>query len=97
MHHGIEATAHDERQLRHTIPRFAQAHTCGKSVQRFALEGHRLRQGVRKLSAQLTALQKFCREAIAGVWVTRGHRLIVTEDTETHANPAHDRIAHIWD
>jgi hypothetical protein len=38
----------------------------------------------------LTALQKFCREAIAGVQVNRGHPFIVTEDTETHSSAAHD-------
>ena len=92
MHHGIEATAHDERQLRHAIPRFAQAHPRSKSVQRPALEGQRLRQGIRKLAAQLTALQKFCREAIAGVQGTRGHPFIVTEDTETPSSAAHDLL-----
>jgi hypothetical protein len=90
MHHSIEATAHDERQLRHAITRFAQAHPRRKSVQRPALEGQRLRQGIRKLAAQLTALQKFCREAIAGIRVTRGHPFIVTEDTETPSSTADD-------
>jgi hypothetical protein len=42
-------------------------------------------------------LQKFCREAIAGVQVTRGHPFIVTEDTEASSSPAHDRLVRIGD
>ena len=96
MHHGIEATAHDERQLRDTIPRFAQAHPCSKAVQWSALEGHRLRKSIRKLAAQLTALQKFGREAITGMQLIRDHPCIVPEDTEARSSPAHDRFIRKW-
>jgi hypothetical protein len=59
MYHGIEPTTHDIRQLRHAIPRPAQANAGVQSVQRSAFQIHRLCKGVDELARQLTALQDF--------------------------------------